>query len=89
MKAIEGKFAPTKILLGCRMVTVLGTAVLPVFDVRRQQWHFLREAFDHLAGEQRRTILREPLVEIARMLEQNLLHVFWGRASSERGTSSR
>ncbi|CAM9709991.1 unnamed protein product, partial [Ectocarpus sp. 4 AP-2014] len=43
-----------------------------------------REAFTRLDQEERRGILKEPLDEIVRMLEQNLLNKFQSRMALER-----
>jgi len=47
---------------------------------------FCRTAFDELNDEERTNVLSEPMNEIVRMLEQNLLTKFQARISQERGT---
>lgn len=44
-----------------------------------------RETFDKLSVEKRVSIFQEPLHEIVRMLEQNLLYKFHRRIALDRG----
>lgn len=59
--------------------------MLPLSDGRDISISNCREAFVELDQEGRLTILQEPLDEIVRMLEQNLLNKFQSRLKLEMG----